>query len=134
MNKKLALSAIILSTTLLSTAAMAHGRDRDGWHDRHGRHGWRPAPPHVVYVPPRPVVVRPPVAYYSPAYYPQPVYVAPPVRYAPAPVYYYGDRVVGQVVGAVAGGVIGHAIGGGALAPTAIGTVIGGVVGGELAR
>lgn len=119
MNKKLALSAVILSTALLSTAAMAHGRDRDrdGWHDhRHGRHGWRPAPPHVVYVPPRPVVIRPPVAYYPPAYYPQPVYAAPPVRYAPAPVYYYEDRVAGQVVGAV------------------VGAVVGGVVGGELAR
>lgn len=127
MFKKLTLSAIIISTTLMSTAALAH--DRDEWRDHrhHGHHGWRPAPAHVVYAPPRPV------AYYQPAYYAQPVYAPAPARYAPSRVYYDGDRMVGQVVGAVAGGVIGNAIGQGGLAPTAIGAVVGGIVGGNLA-
>jgi hypothetical protein len=120
MNNKLALTTFILSATLLSTAALARGGDHDGWHDRrhhghHGHHGWRSAPAHVVYAPPRPVYVRPPVAYYRPAYYPQPVYVQPrpayvrppvayypqpayaPTYYAPARVDYRGDRVAGQV-------------------------------------
>lgn len=139
MNKKLTLSAVIISTTLLSTAALADGRDRDGWRDQrhHGHHGWRPAPAHVVYAPPRPVYVRPPVAYYQPAYrpayYAQPAYAPAPVRYGPSRAYYDGDRVAGQVVGAVAGGVIGNAIGHGGLAPTAIGAVLGGLIGGDLA-
>lgn len=131
MNKKLALSALVLSTALLSTAALARGGDRDGWYDQrhsghHNHHGWRPAPGHVAYAPPRPVHVRPPIAYY-----PQPAYA--PSYYAPARVYYRGDRVAGQVVGAVAGGVIGSAISGGAFAPTAIGAVFGGLIGGDLA-
>lgn len=135
MIKKLTLSAIIISTTLMSTAALAHGRDRDEWrgHEYSRHHDWRPAPAHVVYAPPRPVYVRPPVGYYQPAYYPQPAYAPAPVRYAPSRVYYDGDRMVGQVVGAVAGGVIGNAIGQGGLAPTAIGAVVGGIVGGNLA-
>ena len=140
MNKKLTLSAVIISTTLLSTAALARGGDRDGWHDQrhHGHNGWRPVPAHVVYAPPRPVYVRPPEAYYQPAYYqpayyPQQAYAPAPTYYAPARVHYRGDRVAGQVVGAVAGGVIGNAIGHGGLAPTAIGAVLGGIVGGNLA-
>jgi hypothetical protein len=140
MNKKLTLSAVILSTTLLSTAALADGRDHDGWRDyrHHGSHGWQSAPAHVVYAPPRPVYARPPVAYYQPAYYqptyyPQQAYVPEPTYYAPARVHYRGDRVAGQVVGAVAGGVIGNAIGHGGIAPTAIGAVLGGLIGGDLA-
>lgn len=136
MIKKLILSTVIVSTTLLSTAALAHGRDRDEWRDhRHpGHSGWRSVPAQVMYAPPRPVYVRPPVAYYPPAYYAQPVYAPRPVRYAPSRVYYDGDRMVGQVVGAVAGGVIGNAIGQGGFAPTAIGAVVGGIVGGHLAE
>lgn len=141
MNKKLTLSAVVISTTLMSTAVLAHGRDRDEWrdHDYMGRHhGWQPVPAQVVYAPPRPVYVRPPVAYYPPAYvqpaYVQPVAYAPaPVRYAPSRAHYDGDRAVGQVVGAVAGGVIGNAIGQGGFAPTAIGAVLGGLIGGDLA-
>jgi len=134
MNKKLALSTIILSASLLSITAQARGGDRYGWSDQrhHGHDGWRPVP-HVVHVPARPVYVRPPVSYYQPAYYPQPVYAPAPVRYAPGYVYYNGDRLAGQVVGAVAGGVIGNVISGGALAPTAIGAVLGGIIGGDLA-
>jgi hypothetical protein len=137
MKTKLALSAFIISTSLLSSAAFAHGGDHDGWYDQrhHRHHGWRPAPAHVVYAPPRSVYVRPPVAYYQPAYrpayYAQPAYA--PAYYAPARAYYGGDRVAGQVVGAVAGGVIGNAVSGGALAPTAIGAVLGGLIGGDLA-
>ncbi len=138
MNKKLALSALIVSASLLSTAALAHGRDRDEWRDhRHKIHpGWRHAPVYVVYAPPRPVYVRPPVVYYPPAYYAQPIYAPVAVRHVHPRAYYHGyhgDRFAGQVIGAVAGGAIGHVIGHGGLAPTAIGAVVGGVVGGSLA-
>lgn len=144
MKNRLTLITVLATATLLSSAAMAHGgNDHDGyrgygnpWQARHHRHhDWRPAPPPVVYVTPRPVVVPAP-AYYpaAPVYAPPPVFYPPaPVRYGPPPVYYpTGDRVAGQVVGAVAGGVIGNVIGQGALAPTAVGAVVGGIIGGNL--
>jgi hypothetical protein len=129
MKNKLVLISAFATASLLSSAAMAHGWDRDEWRGHHHQGWYAPLPP-VAYVAPQPVYFP------QPAFYSQQVVYAPaPVGYAPPPVYYAtGNRIAGQVVGAVAGGVIGNAVGHGGFGPTAIGAVLGGVVGGSLAE
>ena len=87
--KKLWLStltaSLIVGAVSFSAGAQAgdHGRDHDGWHDRHEwrEHGrdrycddWRGGY-HVAYRDYRPVYYRPAPVYYRPArYYSEPVY------------------------------------------------------------